>query len=511
MTGPDWEERGKRWWSHVATLADDSMEGRETGSAGYRRAADYVVEKFREAGLEPAGEDGFLQSFDLQVSQLDEAASSLSLVRSSGVQPLKLREDAQFAVTSGTAPDTEAEAVFVGYGLEVPEHGYSDFEGLDVRGKIAVYFRGGPSDLPGPVKAHYQSTTERLRALRKAGAVGSVLMVNPKVPDLPWPRLATGLLQPRMELRDHGPNEPRPLPLGMLFNPGRLDLLLADTGHSASELTKGLGGPGPLPRFPLAVRIRAHVSVRRSTARCSNVVGVLRGSDPVLREEYVVGTAHLDHLGIGEPVHGDRIYSGAMDNASGVATLIEIARSMKESQERPKRSLLFLAVTGEEKGLLGSEFFAQHPSVPGALVADLNMDMFLPLYPMKQLEVQGLNESTLGAEIRDLARQSGVEADSEYEPERVLFIRSDQYNFVKAGVPALMLSVGYRRGSPEEKVSATWFRERYHAPADDANQPVDRVSAAQFTELLGRLMTRVANEPQRPRWNSDSFFRKFAR
>ena len=347
--------------------------------------------------------------------------------------------------------------------------------------------------------------------MRKAGAIGSGRMVNPKVPDLPWPRLATGLLQPRMELRERPPDAPRPLPMGVLFNPGRLDLLLAGTGHSASEVTNRLGGPGPLPRFPLAARLRAHVAVRRSTARCSNVVGVLRGSDPVLREEYVVGTAHLDHLGVGEPVHGDRIYHGAMDNASGVATLIELARSMKASPHRPRRSLLFLAVTGEEKGLLGSEYFAQHPSVPGPLVADLNMDMFLPLYPMKYLEVQGLNESTLGADIRSLGRQTGVQADSEYEPDRVLFIRSDQYNFVKAGVPSLMLSIGYRKGTPEEELSKAFFRDRYHAPADDADQPMDRAAAAQFTDLLGRLMVKVADDPQRPRWNTDSFFRRFAR
>lgn len=511
MTDPGWEARGRRWWSHVQALADDAMEGRETGSPGYLRAADYVARQFEEAGLEPAGVDGYRQPVEFRVAQLDEAKSSLSRVMGGSVEPLPLREAAQFVVSSGTVADLEADAVFVGYGLEIPEIGYSDFADLDLRGKIAVYFRGGPSEIPGPIKAHHQSLEERLKTLRRAGAVGSVLMVNPKVPDLPWPRLAAWLPQPRMELRDAGPNDPRPLSVAIYFNPEHLGGLLTGSGHTAPEIMERLGGPGPLPRFPLACRLRAHVEVHRSTARCTNVVGVLEGSDPRLREEYVVGSAHLDHLGIGEPVDGDPVYHGAMDNASGVATLIEIARHLARAEERPKRSILFLAVTGEEKGLLGSEQFAKHPSVAGTMVADLNMDMFLPLYPLRYLEIQGLDESTLGPELRSLAAADGVETHAEYEPERVLFIRSDQYNFVKQGVPSLMLSIGYLKGSAEEAISHAWFRDRYHSPKDDTAQPLDLEAAARFTDLLGRLMLKVATNAERPRWNPESFFRRFAR
>ncbi len=510
MSDPDWTALGRSWWSHVQVLADDSMEGRGTGTAGFQRAAEYVARQFQAAGLEPAGGSGYLQSVEFQVSQLDEAASSLALVGPAGVEPLRLREDAQIAVTSETVPDLDAEVVFVGYCLEVPEYGYSDLAGLDLKGKLAVMFIGGPSDIPGPIKAHYQSFSERYRNLRKAGAVGSVVMSDPKVPDLPWPRVATGLLMPRMELAEYGPEEPRPMPLAISFNPARLDLLLAGSGHTAAEILGRLGGPGHLPRFPLARRIRAHAAVRRSTAHCSNVVGVLPGHDPALRQEYVVGSAHLDHLGVGEPINGDRIYSGAMDNASGVATLIEIARRMHESGERPKRSLVFLAVTGEEKGLLGSAYFAKHPSVTGRVVADLNMDMFMPLHPMKYLEVQGLDESTLGADARALGAQAGLGVHADPVPDRVLFIRSDQYNFVKAGVPSLMLSVGYQPGSPEEENVNHFLHNRYHSPADDLDQPVDLVAAAQFTDLLGHILARVANAPTRPAWNADSFFRKFA-
>jgi hypothetical protein len=506
-----WEDRGRSWWSHVQVLADDAMEGRETGSAGYLRAADYVAEQFRAAGLEPAGTDGFRQPVDFQVSQLREAESSLSLVRNGVAHPIRLRETAQFAVSSETVTDLEAEAVFVGYGLEIPEWNYSDLTGVDLRGKIAVLFRGGPAEIPGPIKAHYQSLSERYRALRNAGAVGLVQLMNPTVPDLPWPRLATGLLFPRMQLRDVEPGDPRPLPLAVAFNPDRFDLLLEGSGHTAAEVMGNLGRPGPLPRFPLAVRMRAHVEVRRSPAHCCNVVGVLRGNDPSLQREYVVGSAHLDHLGIGEPINGDRIYSGAMDNGSGVATLIEIARLTKASGTRPKRSMVFLAVTGEEKGLLGSEHFARHPTLDGRIVANLNMDMFLPLFPFRYVEVQGLGESSLGPTLRSVAQEMDVETHAEYVPDRTLFIRSDQYNFVKVGVPSLMISIGYTADSPEEAKVEGFFRERYHAPADDIDQPIDPVSAAQFTELLRRTMVRVANDPQGPSWNPDSFFRKFAK
>lgn len=201
---------------------------------------------------------------------------------------------------------------------------------------------------------------------------------------------------------------------------------------------------------------------------------------------------------------------GAMDNASGVATLIEIAHQLHAAGARPKRSLVFLAVTGEEKGLLGSAYFAKHPSLRGSIVADLNMDMFMPLFPLKSLEVQGLDESTLGPEIRALGRAAGLGVHADPMPDRVLFIRSDQYNFVKSGVPSLMLSLGYETGSPEEEAVNTFLRDRYHSPADDLDQPVDREAAAQFTELLGRFLLQVADDPQRPRWNPDSFFRKFS-
>jgi Zn-dependent M28 family amino/carboxypeptidase len=222
----------------------------------------------------------------------------------------------------------------------------------------------------------------------------------------------------------------------------------------------------------------------------------------------VVVSAHLDHLGIGEPVNGDRIYNGAMDDASGDASLIEIARAMKGSQ--PKRSILFLSVTGEEKGELGSQYFAAHPTVPGTIVADINMDMYLPLFPLKYLEVQGLGESTLGDDVRAVASEAGVQIQADKEPEHNRFIRSDQYSFIKKGVPALAFKFGWVSGTPEEKTFKAWYAERYHGPSDDLSQAVDLEAAAQFNAILEKLALRVADADHRPEWKSDSFFRRFA-
>ena len=511
MNGTDWDALGRRWWSHVRALADDRMQGRDTGSSGFEKAAEYVTEQFRAVALEPAGVDGYRQSIGFQVTQVEPGRSVLELLRNGKARPVALGEDAALVVTSQTVAAAEADAVFVGYGLRIPEWKYDDFSNLDVKGKVVVFVRGGPTSLPGPVRAHYQSLEERAETTREVGAIGWIGIPNPKVPELPWSRLAAGLVLPRMELDDPGYDAAPPPPTTLVFNPERAEMLFEGSGHSFGEMVSRLGTAEPLPRFPLAVKVRTRVAFSRGRARCHNLVGLLSGSDPVLRKEYVVLSAHLDHLGVGLPVNGDRIYHGAMDNASGVASLLEIARRIRDTGAPPKRSVLFLALTGEEKGLLGSQYFATHPTVAGPIVANINLDQFLPLFPLKYLEVEGLGESSLGVDIRDVAGEWAVETDPEYEPDRVLFIRSDQYSFIKVGVPALACSFGYRPGSDEEKRTHDWYRERYHGPADNVEQPVDLAAAAQFNRLIETLVMRVANAGRRPTWNSDSFFRRFAR
>jgi len=212
----------------------------------------------------------------------------------------------------------------------------------------------------------------------------------------------------------------------------------------------------------------------------------------------------------GAPINGDKVYNGAMDDGSGIASLIEIANIAKLENLRPKRSILFVAVTGEEKGLLGSQYFTSAPTVPlKSIVADINMDMYLPLFPLKYLQVMGLEESTLGADVRAAAEKAGVTVQADPEPQRNLFIRSDQYNFIKQGVPAVTFKFGYVKGSPEEKLAKDWLRERYHAPSDDLNQPVDKPAAAKYNRLMLDLGMRLADASARPHWNADSFFKRF--
>jgi Peptidase family M28 len=507
----DWASLGKQWWSHIQFLADDSLEGRDTGSRGFEKAADYMAEQFRAAGLEPAGVDGYRQAMDFHVVQIDEARCVLDLLREGKTQPLQLGEDAVLGVSSHAAETVEAGAVFVGYGLTVPELHYDDLAGQDVKGKIVVLVTGGPADMSGPLKAHYQSGEERRKTLEKAGVIGTISIPNPRSAEVPWSRMAAARFQPRMELSDPGHHVPPSLPLGILFNPARAEILFKGSGHSFQEILADLNADKPLPHFPLAVKVRARVAMTRSEAKSENIVGLLPGSDPKLKKEYVVVSAHLDHLGIGEPVNGDRIYNGAMDDASGDASLIEVARAMKNSAAKPKRSILFLSVTGEEKGELGSQYFAAHPTVSGPLVADLNMDMYLPLFPLKYLEVQGLDESTLGDDIRAVAALAGVKVQADKEPEHNRFIRSDQYSFIKQGVPALAFKFGWLPGTPEEKTFRAWYAQRYHAPSDDLSQPVDLAAAAQFDAILEKLALRVADADHRPEWKATSFFRRFAR
>ncbi len=502
---------GQRWWSHVVALADDKLEGRNTGSEGHRKAADYVAKEFERAGLKPAGTEGFLQTVRLTSRSIDEEHSSLSLIRDNGTVPLTLGQEAIISSRVEPGPSLEAPLVFAGYGLTIPEAHHDDFDGLDVRGKLVVFLNGAPPSIPGPLASHMQSAAERAALWKRLGAIGLVTIANPKNMDIPWERSSLARFMPSMSLADPAMDEMRGLKLAVTINPAHADKLLAGSGHTFAEILAAADSGKPLPRFAIPARMKAVAAVKRSDVVSQNVVAVLPGSDAKLKGEYVVFTAHLDHLGIGKPIGGDAIYNGAMDNASGIAAMLDVAAMLKESGTRLRRSVLFVAVTGEEKGLLGSRYFAQSPTVDARqIVADINTDMFLPLFPMKKLTIYGLDESDLGAIAASAAESLGIKPQGDPEPKRNVFIRSDQYSFIRRGIPSLALKVGFDKGSPEEQIAKKWLTERYHAPSDDLAQPVDKQAAATFDRVVAKLLERVANRDDRPRWKDTSFFKRFA-
>jgi len=502
---------GKTWWDYVKILASDNMEGRETGSAGLRRAEEYVVWQLKQDGLEPAGVNGFYQPVKFVSRQVVEKDSSLSLVREGKAQPLTLGDDAIFSTRIDLAPSLEAPLVFVGYGLTVPEMNYDDLAGVDLKGKVAVMLAGSPAEIPGALSSHYQSQGERWKALQKAGAVGTISILNPFSMDIPWSRISLNRNHPSMALVGQEFDETAGQKLAVVFNPAKADQLFQNSGHTFQEILDIAKDRKPLPHFPLAVSIKTKVKLERKNLESANVIARLPGNDPTLKNEYVVLSAHIDHLGVGEPINGDRIYNGAMDNGSGSALLLDVAASLKKSPEKLKRSVLFVFVTGEEKGLLGSKYFTAHPTVKAdSMAADINTDMFLPIVPLKFLTILGLHESDLGETAASVAESLGVKPQPDPEPQRNAFIRSDQYNFIRHGIPGLAMQVSFEKGSPEQKIFKDWLTQRYHAPSDDANQPVDLSAAAKYEEIVRTLMVRVANGEQRPQWKQDSFFRRYA-
>jgi Zn-dependent M28 family amino/carboxypeptidase len=502
---------GKTWWDTVKEISDDKYEGRDTGSKGERQAQEYIVGRLKALGVEPAGSNGFYQGVKLRTLEIDEGHCQLSLIRDGKAQRLTLGEEAFFSTRFPPAPKVDAPLVFVGYGLHIPEKNYNDFAGLDLTNKVAVILTGSPADIPSALSAHYQSRAERWKALKAAGAIGIIQIPNPASMDLPWSRMSLNRNHPSMDLIGAEFDETAGAKLAVTFNPAHADVLLQGTGHTFVEIAALGKDRKPLPHFPLAVSVSATTVTHTQDVESTNIVAQVSGTDPKLKGEYVVLSAHIDHVGIGEPINGDRIYNGAMDNGSGSALLLDIARSLKQTHTKLKRSVLLVWVTGEEKGLLGSKYFAAHPTVtPTSMVADINTDMFLPIVPLKVLTVYGLAESDLGDRVVQVGERLGVRVQPDPLPLLNVFIRSDQYNFVRHGVPSLMIDVGAVPGSPEAATLKAWRTERYHAPSDDANQPVDLATAAGYEEVIRTLVIEVANNPARPRWKQDSFFRRYA-
>ena len=503
-------QNSARWWNDVTALSHDSMAGRQTGSIEHRKAAKYLAAAFARAGLTPAGTKGFFQPVKFLSRTVDESASSLALVRDGRSEQVALGADAAFQLRAPLATSVDAPVIFAGYGLRLPEYGVDDLAGLDLKGKIVVYSTAMPKGVPGPVLSH--SRAQAWETFREAGAVGMLIMAGSRTDDTAFVRAASSRMSAQLTLADAALDSQRGNRLSLAWNEARAEKLFAGAPERYVAIAARADSGLPLPHFDLPVRLRSRVKVVTHPVVSDNVVGLLRGNDPVLRNEYVVISAHLDHVGIGRAVNGDSIYNGAMDNASGTALLMEIARRLQESGAKLRRSVLFVAVTAEEKGLLGSRYFARHPTVARSrIVADLNTDMFMPIVPFTMVMVNGLEESNLADDARRAGDAVGVAVISDPEPEENRFIRSDQYSFILRGIPSLSFKVGFARGTPEHEAVKEFRARRYHFPQDDVTQHVDQATAEGFTRFYLKVVTEVANRDVKARWNSDSFFRRFAR
>lgn len=499
------ESRAERWWSHVATLADDAMEGRRSGTPGYQRAADYVAAQLASAGLKPGATDGWFQPVPLVEQKIHSDLSSAAIVSAGSRKALEIGRE--LLVAESGAPrngQTDAPLLFAGYGFHLPMLGHDDLAGRDIKGAVIVTISGGPAAIPGTAQAHARRLLPRL--LMERGAAGLITIVTPKVREMPWERQAARAALPGFFLDGERRSGGRPF-FEAAIHHDLAEALFAGSGVAFADIATLADGGKPLPRVDLKTRIEATVKTETRPMAANNVVGVLPGSSKRLAGEYVVLSAHLDGLGIGQPVNGDAIYNGALDNAAGVATVIEIARRYQEKRIRPKRSMLFLLLAAEENGLQGSRHFAASPTVAhGSIVANLNLDMALPLWPLEGVLAIGAEESSLGGDAAMVAARRGYRLDADPFPERSSFVRSDHYNFVRTGIPALFLKFGFRAGSPQAAIERSFRATRYHAPSDDLSQPVLREEAVKFDDYVAALARRIANARHKPAWRTDSIF-----
>lgn len=508
--------------AHMMFLGDDSLEGRDTGSRGHQIASNYIATQLAALGLEPAGEQGYFQSVPMRKALLVQSSAKMSLTKAGKTTNFDYPK--QFFTGPSTLhakADVTAPLVFVGYGLVSKEFNLDDYANLDVKGKIVVMLSGRPKSLPSEEAAHIQSLKAENAAER--GAVGVITLHTPSEEKVrPYANSLMYLTSPRMRwLHKDGKAEGEfeSLTGSAYLHPDAAKVLFEGASRSLDDIFADLAAE----KVPAGFELNGSVNLKRESTMeditSPNVAAVLPGSDPVLKDEYVVVTAHSDHIGFSNDVRSkDKINNGFMDNAAGVSIMLETARLFAQQAERPKRSLLFVAVTGEEKGLLGADYFAHYPTRPiDKLVANVNIDMPVLLYPFADIVAFGANHSSLGATVDTAAAAVGITQSPDPMPEQAIFTRSDHYTLVQKGVPSVFLMTGFTSKDPKQKGGEVWgkfFAKHYHKPTDDkagltADFGAIRYDAgATFADINYGITTEVANNPQRPVWLKDSFFGK---
>ncbi|QJR81019.1 M28 family peptidase [Alteromonas pelagimontana] len=501
--------------SHLYFLADDLLEGRDTGSRGHNIAALYIATEFAKYGLKPAGTEGFMQPIDFRKADLVQKSPTFTFTGEDGEQSLSYPKE---YLTGPSLLETEAavsgKMVFAGYGIIAEELQHNDYEGLDVEGKIVVVLSGKPKSFPSEEGAHFASGHQKAQYAVDNGAIGMISITTPTTEEVrPYQTRLNYIHTPGMAwLHEDGtPANTFPQLKGSAFlSKPAAEKLFANAPVTLDEIYAQLEEDKSPKGFDLPGEVSMGKKSEHSQISSPNVVGVIEGSDPELKNEYVVFSAHSDHIGFAKTVKKDNINNGAMDNASGTSVMLETARLFSEMKQKPKRSILFVSVTGEEKGLLGADYFANNPTVPvTSMVADVNLDMPILTYQFADVIAFGANHSDMKASVEEAAGNAGISLSPDPWPEQALFTRSDHYAFVKQGIPSVFMVPGLTSKDPDvdgSKMFGQFLATNYHKPSDNTNQPFDWDAAKTFTAVNAEIGLTLANQEEKPKWNKGDFF-----
>jgi Zn-dependent M28 family amino/carboxypeptidase len=517
---------GDRILNHIRTLSSDEFEGRGPGSKGEELTIKYIENQFRSAGLEPGNPDGsYLQSVPLVSITPD---SSMKLTLTGHGRTLEPKFENEFVAWSKRVTETsavDADLVFLGYGVQAPEFQWDDFKGADVKGKILVVLINDPPipDPADPTKldaktfggaamTYYGRWTYKFEKAAQMGAAGCVIIHQTDRAGYPWEVVRNSWSGTQFDLATPDKNMGRLVMESWITSDFATKLFQA----AGQDLDKLIAAAARRDFKPVPLGIHAKLTIHNTlrTIDSHNVIAKLTGSDAALKDTYVVYTAHWDHFGIGPEVNGDKIYHGAVDNASGSATLLEMARAYKALATPPRRTILFLSVTAEEQGLLGSQYYVEHPLYPLARTAlDINMDGMNVNGRTRDIVQIGRGASSLDDVVEAVANDQGRAVKFDPEPEKGLYYRSDHFQFAKHGIPAFDPEEGVEFiGKPEGwglEQRQKYTADRYHKPADKIQSGWDLSGAVQDAQLYFLVGYEVANDSHMPEWKQGAEFKAF--
>ncbi|MFA5831887.1 MAG: M28 family peptidase [Bacteroidota bacterium] len=500
--------------SHIAVLAHDSLQGRGPASLGDRKATAYIVSQFKKFGLLPAGEKkSYIQKVPMVGVTVDPATT---LTIGNGKQFVDLTYSTDFVATTGTYEPTitlkNVELVFVGYGIVAPEQQWDDYKDVDVKGKILVMMNNDPSSddqnfFAGKGRTYYGRWTYKYEIAAEKGALGAIVIHTTPSAGYRYEVIRNSWSREMFDLDEKTSGNRLQLKSWTTEEATKNYLTLA--GYTLDSLMK-LAELRSFKPIPLGITMSGVIRSEVKRLETNNIVGKIQGSDPLLKEQYIIFSAHYDHFGIGRPIDGDSIYNGALDNASGTSLMLNLAETFSSLKEKPKRSLLFAAVAAEEQGLLGSKYFANNPTVPASnIAANINTDVINVIGRTKDISWQGSDRSSLGNDLTVVANELGLTVMPDLAPEQGGFFRSDHFSFAKVGIPAMSMGGG-KEFVGVDTAFVRMMRERsgknYHQPSDEISSDWNYDGALQQAEIVIRVVWRIANIIEMPYWNSGSEF-----